>query len=156
MGSSLVNLFNSICYGILALSLFALFAAEMRRVGCVLAEPPRVSVPIALRRSRAEKLRPGGEGEPGSGIGCAGAPPGRAEPRSPPAPSAEIRIYRNGLNRKAEGGEGAGGDWGRECVKSESSLLGLNAGYCLRSGRGRGAGCVCACVCVCREPQALK
>lgn len=78
----------------------------------MLTEPPRVSVPTALRRSRAEKLRPGGEGEPGSGDGCAGAPPGRAEPRSPPAPSAEIRIYRNGLNRKAEGGGEPGGAGG--------------------------------------------
>lgn len=51
----------------------------------------------------------------------------------PPALSTEIRIYRNVLNRKTEGG---GGGWGtRVCVKKESSLLELNAMYCLRSRR---------------------
>uniref|UniRef100_A0A669PMU0 Homeobox A7 n=1 Tax=Phasianus colchicus TaxID=9054 RepID=A0A669PMU0_PHACC len=87
-------------------------SSEMRRVGCVLAEPPRVNVPTALRRSRAEKLRPGGKGSPGAGSvvpGLRRAAPSRVPP---PAPSAEIRIYRNGLNRKAEGGEGAGGAGG--------------------------------------------
>lgn len=151
MGSSLVNLFNSIRYGILASSLFALFARGAWRVGCVLSEPPRVSVSPALCPCRARKSpacwgRQRGEGRSGAGDGLLRASPAHAaEPRRPrpPALSTEIRIYRNGLTGKRGGGgeeERLGGGWGRECVKNESSLLELNAMYCLRAGRGRGWG----------------
>lgn len=133
MGSSLVNLFNSIRYGILASSLFALFARGAWRVGCVLSEPPRVSVSPALCPCRARKSpacwgRQRGEGRSGAGDGLLRASPAHAaEPRRPrpPALSTEIRIYRNGLTGKRGGGGGggeAGGRLGaRVCEKRELS-----------------------------------
>lgn len=45
MGSILVNLFKSICYGILVLRLFVRFDIEIWRAGYVLWDPTRVSVP---------------------------------------------------------------------------------------------------------------
>lgn len=96
---------------------------KKRRAGCGLPEPPRIKrLPYPLVEVGRKKIPLAGRGGGDRGVrergtACRGlcqlALPRRATV-APPALSTEIRIYRNVLNRKTEGG---GGHWGTSvCV----------------------------------------